>query len=139
MVRYLRTASSRWAGAFFVFLALVSGVFYYGNVHQQRSQIDCQAKYNQAFAGQLIARSRIADAASAALNDSDQAKNVLLKGVGSLFLLEPTEDKKEEERREKAFLQYFRDFDAASAKFDASAAATVKARAENPLPLIPEC
>lgn len=139
MVRYLRTTSSRWAGAFFVLLALVSGVFYYGNVHQQRSQINCQAQYNQAFAGQLLARAAIADASSKALNESDQDKNVLLKGVGALFLAPPTEDKKEQTRREKAFLQYFRDFAAASDKFDASAAATEKARADNPLPAIPEC
>jgi hypothetical protein len=139
MTGYWRASSGKGVGVLLVAMALLSGGLYYANVREETERSECQAQYNRAFAGQLIARAKITEAADMARHEADRSKTTLLKGVGSLFLLPPTEDPKVLAKRNQDFLQLFRDFDKASAKAEAAEIAVEKARAENPLPPIPQC
>lgn len=116
---------NKWAGPFMIVLALALGASYAVNLNQNQKQIECQSRYNVAFAQQLIIRARLTQQA-------DEAQTLLISEVGKLTLSPPTKEIKELERRALRYQQLFRDFDVSLAKVEAE-------RAANPLPPIPDC
>lgn len=124
MVRFLQDTASKRAGAFFVFLAIVSGIFYYGNVKKQQDVTECQAQYNQVFAQVLTLRSQFS-------NDRQEAVDNVIAGVGQIILHPPT-TAKERAAAGKKYTNLFRTFEMVSK-------ANEEARAANPLPAIPDC
>lgn len=124
MVRFLKNTATKRASAFFVFLAIVSGIFYYGNVKKQQDITECQLKYNQVFAQVLTLRSQFS-------NDRQEAVDDVIAGVGQLILHPPT-TVQEKKLAGDRYRSLFRTFDEVSK-------ANEKARAENPLPTIPDC
>lgn len=115
----------RRAGSVLVILAMAMGGLYLVAVHQESERAACQAGYNQAFAVQLTERSKLSAR-------SDQAQSDLLSGVSKALVARPTADPKVAAERRAAFLKLFSAFDKAAADVE-------RARAETPLPTIPDC
>jgi uncharacterized protein HemX len=121
----VRNWLNHYAGVLLVVGALIIGAAYYSQVQDETARARCQAQYNQAFAGQLIERSRL-------FAESDDARDTLIKAVGASILAPPAKTVKEQKQRGAAMQQLFRDYNTRSAEIEADRAAT-------PLPPIPEC
>lgn len=123
-VMYSKAAAklNQHAGAALVVMAVFGGGLYAYQVNAVSEQNECQVELNRAVAANIKIRTQIAQR-------SDEAQTRLISGVGALFLLPPTEDKKEQARRSEEFLELFR-------KFDKTKGDVAVARAENPVPEI---
>lgn len=110
----------RFWGWVLILAALSSGGVYYDDVREQEQRSRCQQIVNKAFTDNIVERSKISVA-------SDQAQSNLLLGVAQAFAAKPTTDPKEQEKRSKAFLKLFSDFEAATAE-------VTRLRAETPFP-----
>jgi hypothetical protein len=86
---------------------------------------ECQARYNQAFAQQLIIRSKL-------FSESDQIRDDLITRVGKQVLAPRSADPAEIAKRRAEMKRYFRDYARKSA-------ASERHRNETPLPPIPDC
>lgn len=111
-------------GALLVVAALLLGSGYYYQVTQETSRANCQARYNTAFATNLILRSQLSGI-------RQDAEDALLATVSTLVLHPPvtTADKA------KAATAYV----AAFQTYQEAAAAYTAAKTANPLPAIPNC
>lgn len=113
MLASLRGAWDRKLGICLVIVAMLAGGLYYRDV-------SCQTRVNNTFRDNIVARSAVASAASA-------AEAALLSGVAEAFTQKPTTDSVEQKRRSEKFRKLFVDYQLAAANVE-------RVRAENPYP-----
>lgn len=128
----LKTAGTKFAGPLLIVGALILGGGYYRQAHeesvhshQQAQFAACQARYNTAFATQLLERSKI----STSLSD---AQTRILSDIGKALAAKPTKDPAVVKQRTADFLNLFTEFDSVTAEI-------ANTRTATPLPEIPNC
>lgn len=133
-----------WATAlgFVLGLAISAHYVYFVVTAEQQKQREaafttCQAGYNQAFAGQLLARAAAADAATAADQAEAAATRSLLSGFAQLAAAPP--DSRAQKISANRSRELFTEYALASVKVAQARAAVAAARAAHPLPQIPDC
>lgn len=114
----------KYAGPLLMVAAVLLGLSYFFQVHEEQERASCQAKFNSAFASNLTIRSQLS-------GQRQDAEDTLLTTVSAL-VLHPATTAADKAREGQDFTKAFQTYEAATAAYNLQ-------RDTNPLPPLPSC